>query len=66
MLFDDIVLDKHDAKQIEMAQRQYSNNEHGIVEGIGLVNSKQLPFQTMLMDSWYATQRLIANIGNGR
>ena len=104
-LFDDTVLDKRYAKQIEMAQRQYSGNEHGIVQGIGLVNciyvnfkrhefwvvdyrvyapngdgkskldhvsdmlhglvnSKQLPFQTLLMDSWYATQRLMAEIDN--
>jgi hypothetical protein len=101
MLFDDTVL----AKQIEMAQRQYSGNEHGVVQGIGIVTSiyvnfkrhefwvvdyriydpkgdgkskldhvsdmlqglvysKQLPFQTMLMDSWYATQRLMAEIDN--
>ncbi len=88
-----------------MAQRQYSGNEHGIVQGIGVVNciyvnfkrhefwvvdyriydpngddkskldhvsdmlkglvhSKQLPFQTVLMHSWYATQRLMAEIDN--
>lgn len=93
MLFDDTVLDKRHAKQIEMAQRQYSGNEHGVVQGIGIVTciyvnfkrheswvvdyriydpkgdgkskldhlsdmlqglvySKQLPFQTVLMDSW--------------
>jgi hypothetical protein len=30
----------------------------------GLVYSKQLPFKTVLMDSWYATQRLMAEIDN--
>ena len=105
VLFDDTVLDKRHAKKIEMAQRQYSGNEHGVVQGIGLVNciyvnfkrhefwvvdyriydpngdgkskldhvsdmlkglvhSKQLPFQTVLMDSWYATQSLMAEIDN--
>jgi Transposase DDE domain len=105
ILFDDTVLDKRHSKQIEMAQRQYSGNEHGIVQGIGLVNCvyvnakrnefwvidyrvydpnsdgkskldhvsdmlkgivsyKQLPFQTVLMDSWYATQQLMAEIDN--
>jgi len=105
VLFDDTVLDKRHARKIEMAQRQYSGNEHGVVQGIGLVNciyvnfkrhefwvvdyriydpngdgkskldhvsdmlkglvhSKQLPFQTVLMDSWYATQRLMAEIDN--
>ena len=38
VLFDDTVLDKRHAKKIEMAQRQYSGNEHGVVQGIGLVN----------------------------
>lgn len=36
ILFDDTVLDKRHAKKIEMVQRQYSGNEHGIVQGIGL------------------------------
>jgi len=105
VLFDDTVLDKRHAKKIEMAQKQYSGNEHGLVQGIGLVNcvyvnvkrqefwvvdyrvydpngdgkskldhvsdmlkglvnSKQLAFQTVLMDSWYATQKLMAEIDN--
>ena len=29
-----------------------------------MVNSKQLPFKTVLMDSWYATQRLMTLIDN--
>ncbi len=37
VLFDDTVLDKRHAKQIEMAQRQYSGNEHRVVKGIGKV-----------------------------
>nr|WP_286393757.1 hypothetical protein [Pseudanabaena mucicola] len=37
VLFDDTVLDKRHAKQIEMAQRQYSGNEHRVVKGIGRV-----------------------------
>ena len=28
----------------------------------GVVYSKQLPFTTVLMDSWYATQKLMAQI----
>jgi len=28
----------------------------------GVVHSKQLPFTTVLMDSWYATQKLMAQI----
>ncbi|NET24332.1 hypothetical protein [Okeania sp. SIO1I7] len=29
-----------------------------------LVNQKKLPFKTVLMDSWYATQRLMALVDN--
>ena len=29
---------------------------------LNVVNQKKLPFQTVLMDSWYATQRLMALI----
>ncbi|MDE5102862.1 MAG: hypothetical protein O4807_07685 [Trichodesmium sp. St19_bin2] len=29
-----------------------------------MVNKKKLPFKTVLMDSWYATQRLMALIDN--
>ena len=28
------------------------------------INNKKIPFQTVLMDSWYATQRLMALIDN--
>ncbi len=31
VLFDDTVLDKRHARKIEMAQRQYSGNEHGVL-----------------------------------
>ncbi|MGB3510494.1 MAG: transposase [Microcoleaceae cyanobacterium] len=31
---------------------------------LNVVNNKQLPFKTVLMDSWYATQRLMALIDN--
>jgi len=105
VLFDDTVLDKRYSREIEMSQKQYSGNAHGIVRGIGvvncvyvniklnkfwvvdyriydplgggkskldhvsdmlagLINSKKLSFQTVLMDSWYATQKLMAEIDN--
>ncbi len=31
---------------------------------LNVVNQKKLPFQTVLMDSWYATKRLMALIDN--
>ncbi|NES71981.1 MAG: hypothetical protein F6K24_45675 [Okeania sp. SIO2D1] len=29
-----------------------------------VVNQKKIPFKTVLMDSWYATQRLMALVDN--
>lgn len=37
-MFDDTVLDKRHATEIETSQRQYSGNEHGVIQGIGLIN----------------------------
>ena len=30
------------------------------------INNKKIPFKTVLMDSWYATQRLMGLIDNDR
>jgi hypothetical protein len=30
------------------------------------IDNKKIPFKTVLMDSWYATQRLMALIDNDR
>lgn len=38
LLFDDSVQDKRYAQKIELVYRQYSGAEHGVVEGIGVVN----------------------------
>ncbi|NDJ18560.1 transposase [Myxacorys almedinensis A] len=103
IVFDDSVLDKRYASKIELARTQYSGNEHGVVQGIGLVSCvyvnvsrsefwvidyrlydpqrdgkskldhvadmldnlieyKRVPFATVLMDAWYATQELMAKI----
>lgn len=103
VIFDDTVLDKRYAKDIELTRRQYSGNEHRVMRGIGIVNCvyvnsetgqfwvldyriydpdgdgktkldhvadmlnglvyhKQLPFGTVLMDSWYATVYLMRYI----
>ena len=37
LLFDDTVLEKRYAKEIAIAQRQYSGNAGGIINGIGIV-----------------------------
>ena len=31
---------------------------------LNAINNKKIPFKTVLMDSWYATQRLIGLIDN--
>jgi hypothetical protein len=38
IIFDDGVLDKRYSEEIEMVRRQYSGNEHGILQGIGVVS----------------------------
>lgn len=38
LIADDSVQDKRYARQIELVKRQYSGNEHGLVNGIGIVN----------------------------
>ncbi len=38
LVFDDTVIDKRYAIEIEITKRQYSGNEHGVIQGIGLVN----------------------------
>jgi len=37
-VFDDTVIDKRHATEIETSKRQYSGNEHGVIQGIGLIN----------------------------
>lgn len=37
LVFDDTVIDKNFASQIELVRRQYSGNAHGVIKGIGVV-----------------------------
>ncbi len=104
VVFDDTVLDKRFGPRIEMSQRQWSGNEHRVINGIGLVSclyvhpqsgrcwvldyrlydperegktkldhvaemlaslrARQIPFGTVLMDSWYATKDLMLAISS--
>ena len=100
ILFDDTVLPKPDAKEIEPVRRQCSGSEKRVIQGIGLVTCvyvnpetqrywiidyriydidrdgktklqhlqdmlrnacfvKHLPFQTVLIDSWYASMKVM-------
>ena len=38
LIADDSVQDKRHSQAIELVQRQYSGNEHGLVKGIGVIN----------------------------
>ena len=38
IIFDDSILDKNHSHKIELVQRQYSGNAHGLIKGIGMVN----------------------------
>lgn len=103
LVFDDTVLDKRYATEIETSKRQYSGNQHGVIQGIGLVNCiyvnyelgkfwivdyriydpdrdgktkidhvtemlqnlvyhKALPFQAVLMDTWYGELKQVTGI----
>ncbi len=102
IIFDDTVLNKEFGPCIEMTRRQWSGNEHEVINGIGLVSclyvhpcsgrfwvldyrlfdperdgktklhhvaemlcslrERQIPFGTVLMDSWYATKDLMLDI----
>ena len=105
IVFDDSIIDKTYAREIEGVRWQYSGNAHGIIRGIGMVNciyinpnteqfwvidfrifdperdgktkmdhvrdmlnnvhyNKQLPYKTVLMDSWYASAALMLFISD--
>ncbi len=38
LIFDDTVINKKSAQKIEMVRRQYSGNEHQVIQCIGIVN----------------------------
>jgi hypothetical protein len=97
LIFDDTVLDKSFGPKIEVARKQWSGNEKGVIRGIGVlscvyvnnpktedfwvidyrifdpdrdgktkldhveemlrsVEHRRVPFEKVLMDSWYATK----------
>lgn len=105
LIFDDTVLDKNHSHKIELVNRQYSGNAHGLIKGIGVVTCiylnpttgqywvidyriydkqsdgksklehvkdmllhsikhKQLVFNYVLMDSWYASKDMMLTIDN--
>ena len=98
IIFDDSVLHERYSEEIEMVRRQYSGNEHGILQGIGVVScvyvnpkvqrfwgidyrifnadvdgktkidhvkdNQLFPFDTVLMDTYYAVKSFMLYIDN--
>ena len=60
VLFDDIVLDKHHSRRIDLVRRQYSGNtklKH-VADMLAQLASRGIAYRTVLIDSWYATKAL--------
>jgi len=64
VLFDDTVLDKRYSREIEMSQKQYSGNAHGIVRGIGVVNCVYVNIK--LNKFWVVDYRIYDPLGDGK
>jgi hypothetical protein len=64
VIFDDTVLDKRYSEDIELARRQYSGNEHGVLRGIGLVNCVYVNPKTGQL--WVIDYRIYDSDGDGK
>jgi hypothetical protein len=64
VIFDDTVLDKRYAQEIELTRRQYSGNEHGIVRGIGVVSCIYVNTETGQF--WVIDYRIYNPDGDGK
>ena len=64
LLFDDTVLDKRHSRQIEPAQRQYSGNAKGTIEGIGVVTCVYV--NPALERFWIIDYRIFAPATDGK
>ena len=64
LIFDDTILDKRHSVKIELARRQYSGNEHGVVKGIGVVNCVYVNLDTG--EHWIIDWRVYDPDGDGK
>jgi hypothetical protein len=62
--FDDTILDKNHSHHIELVQRQYSGNAHGLIKGIGLINCLYINPDTS--EYWPIDYRLYAPGQDGK
>lgn len=64
LVFDDTVLDKSYARQIELVRRQYSGNAHGVIKGIGVVTCVYVNPQ--IDQFWIIDYRIYDPDGDGK
>ena len=64
IIFDDTVLEKRYAKQIALAQKQYSGNAHGVINGIGVVTCVYV--NPALDRYWLIDYRIYDKTGDGK
>lgn len=64
LIFDDTVIDKRYAKAISLAQRQYSGNAGGVINGIGIVTCVYV--NTRLDRYWLIDYRIYDKQGDGK
>jgi len=64
VIFDDTVLDKRYAEDIELTRRQYSANEHSVVRGIGLISCAYVNPETS--EFWVIDYRIYDPEGDGK
>jgi len=64
IIFDDTVLDKRYSSEIEISRRQYSGNEHRVMEGIGLVSC--LYVNSTTQQFWVIDYRIYDPEGDGK
>jgi hypothetical protein len=64
VIFDDTVLDKRYAEDIELTRRQYSGNEHSVVRGIGLISCAYVNPETS--EFWVIDYRIYDPEGDGK
>ncbi len=64
VIFDDTVLDKRYAEDIELTRRQYSGNEHRVLRGIGLVSCVYVNLETGQF--WVIDYRIYDPDGDGK
>jgi len=64
VIFDDTVLDKRYAEEIELTRRQYSGNEHRVMRGIGVVSCVYVNPETGQF--WVIDYRIYDPDGDGK